>query len=396
MTIKTNRSVNGDRIKQAREIKGLTQAELADRVGVSQPAIAQLEQTQPGPAFIPSDDLIESISFALGFPVSFFKRESGPEFPLGSLLYRKKMALKSMDRNKVRQLARFAYELTEHMSKRLRMPALNLPRLTDDDAVTGAQVTRSALGLSPDTPVKNIIHQLEKNGVLVLAVPYEIDEHDSFSAWITDVSPPKPVIVISASKPGDRQRFSVSHEIAHLVMHSTYQGDLKTIEDQADRFAAEFLMPEEAIRMEFQTPVTLSKLAALKPVWGVSIQALARRALDVEKITYRQYTYLFEQISRLNWRRREPENLDITPEKPRALRKMAEVTYGIPINYKKAASEMDVPPSLIKSLLDLHADRQDLARRPKEPLRSNRKTPKEDSIPIIGTDNVISIYSKRK
>src|SRR5262245_32578030 len=118
------KTINGDRIKQAREISGYTQEELADKVGVSQPAIAQLEQVAPGRAFVPSDSLIEAIAFKLGFPVSYFRRGAAPEFPLGSLLYRKRNSLKAQDRNRIRQFARFAYELAEYMSDCLQLPSL--------------------------------------------------------------------------------------------------------------------------------------------------------------------------------------------------------------------------------------------------------------------------------
>lgn len=393
--MKTTKTINGDRIKQAREIAGLTQTELAEKLGVSQPAIAQLEQSAPSPGFTPSDSLLESIAFQLGFPVSYFKRELAPDFPLGSLLYRKKSALKSQDRNRIRQFARYAYELAEGMSERLKLPAFAFPRIVDNDPVAAAQIARSSLGLSPDTPIKNLIYQLEKNGVLVLAIPYSIDEHDSFSLWVSETMPPKPIIVISAWKPGDRQRFSVSHEFGHLILHRTYQGTLGVMEDEADLFAAEFLMPAEAIYDDLKPPITLAKLATLKPKWGVSIQALVVRAYQLGIITQRQYTYLFQQLTKLGYRKREPENLDITAEKPRGLRKMAELIYGLPLNYEKIAADMDVSASMVKSLFDVYADKQDLERRPKENVASK---PLDDDLLNANKprNNVVSIFGNRK
>jgi len=388
----TTRTINGDRIKQAREIFGITQAELAEKAGVNQSTIAYLEQSAP--VFAPSDAVIESIAFQLGFPVSYFRRGSAPDFPLGSLLYRKKKALKASDRNRIRQFARFAYELAEYMSDRLQLPALTLPRIVNEDPVTAAQVTRAALGMSPDTPIKNLIYQLEKNGVLVLAIPYDIDEHDSFSIWVSENPPPKPVIIISAGKPGDRQRFSVSHELGHLIKHRNYQGGLSAMEDEADLFAAEFLMPADAIYQDLQAPLTLAKLAALKIKWGVAIQALIVRAHQLGTITPRQYTYLFQQITKLGYRKREPESLDIQAEKPRGLRKMAELIYGVPINFEKIASDMDVSVSLVKTLFSIYADRQDLEQRPTEDV--SNKPDDEGLLSGKPRSNVVSIFGNRK
>ena len=390
--IQTTKIVNGDRIKQARELRGLTQVELASRTNVSQPAIAQLEQ-QSGLAFAPSLELLEAIALQLGFPLSFFTQESAPEFPLGSLLYRKKSSLKTIDKNKVRQLARLAYEMAERMASRLKMPPLTLPAITDNNPIIAAHLMRSSLGLSPDTPVKNLIHQLEKNGLFVIAIPYTIDEHDSFSLWVSDQSLPKPVIVLSTGKPGDRQRFNVAHELAHVVMHRAFQGTLKDMETQANQFAAELLMPAETMKQQIIPPVTLSQLAALKPKWGVSIQALTKRAYDLGIITYRQYTYLFQQITERGWRIREPENLDITAEKPRALRKMAEVLYGTPINIGKLASDMQIPVSLAELILSTHAEKPEMPTKPKEEPKSETKGHfKQKNLP----NNVDSIRSKRR
>jgi len=68
-------------------------------------------------------------------------------------------------------------------------------------------------------------------------------------------------------------------------MHQTIRDDLSEIERDANLFAAELLMPETAMRQEIVSPVTLPSLAAMKPRWRVSIQALIRRAYELEIIT---------------------------------------------------------------------------------------------------------------
>jgi transcriptional regulator with XRE-family HTH domain len=81
-------SVNGDRIRQAREIRGYTQQELAERIGVTQPTIAYLERTLSQQLFDPSDETLQAVALQTGFPWKFLPQASGPDFPLGSLLYR--------------------------------------------------------------------------------------------------------------------------------------------------------------------------------------------------------------------------------------------------------------------------------------------------------------------
>ena len=91
--------INGDRIRQAREIAGLTQSQLADALGVTQAHVALFEQNLRQP----QDSTLQSIAFATKFPVAFFRREPSPDFPLGSLLYRRRKSMGSKDRDKVRQ-----------------------------------------------------------------------------------------------------------------------------------------------------------------------------------------------------------------------------------------------------------------------------------------------------
>src|SRR5262245_54985716 len=131
--------MNGDRLKRAREIRGFTQAEIAEAVGVSQAAIARIEQD-----FLePSEQLVQQIALKTGFPVSFFHQETGPDFPVGSLLYRKRTTLKSKDRAQILQTAWAAYVLYSHMSQQLRMMPVRLPKIEDEDIVMAAQMTRN-------------------------------------------------------------------------------------------------------------------------------------------------------------------------------------------------------------------------------------------------------------
>jgi Zn-dependent peptidase ImmA (M78 family) len=339
--------INGERVRQARELNGLTQAALARRLRLNQSAIAQLEtgRTQP------SEPVLEGISFQTGFPPVFFKQAASVDFPLGSLLFRARNSMTKSERSQAHQYARTIYEQYKFLSEFIKNIPVSLPRLRDSPA-TSAKVTRSAMGLSPDTPIKNLIRSIEKIGVVVLAIPRYLKNRDAFSAWVLrdDLDP---VIVLASSSAGDRIRFSVSHELGHLVMHHSIQVDMPRLESEADQFAAEFLMPEDAMRRELSHPVTLDLLVQLKPRWKVSIQALARRAHDLDIITAGQYKYLMQQISKRGWRRAEPVSVPI--ERPRALRKMAELVYGVPLNYRRLANALGHPVSLVRETLEAHA-----------------------------------------
>jgi Zn-dependent peptidase ImmA (M78 family) len=244
--------------------------------------------------------------------------------------------------------------MVEDIRRKLNQIPVRLPRLEIDDPMRAAQITRSHFGLSPDTPIKNLVSEVEKAGVFVLALPIALAKFDAFSSW-AGPEPLRPVMVIGGGKSGDRVRLSVAHELGHLVLHQAMRGNLKEAERAANRFAAELLMPEIAMRHEMPAPVTLTRLIDLKPKWKVSIQALIVRAHELGIASDRQYRYLFEQISIRGWRKQEPGEIPV--ERPRAVRKMAELKYGNPVDYQRFGADVDLEPQFVREVVEAHAER---------------------------------------
>jgi len=346
--------IYGERVRQARELCGLTQRELAKSVGVNQSAIAHIENGRN----TPSQEVLHSIAAQTGFLPPFFENDPVQDFSAGSLAYRSRASLSAREEAQAYQCARTMVEQARTMVRRLHVPDLRLPRLSDDP-ITAARVTRASLVLSPDKPIRSLANALERNGVFILRLPYPFRKLDAFSVW-AEVDVERPVIVVSCNKPMDRLRFSVAHEMGHLVMHTALKGRVREAEKDADRFAAEFLLPESAMRRELDTPVTLTRVAMLKPRWGVSMQALIVRAYELGTITNRQYRYLFEQLSARGWRTREPGNLDLPDERPQLFAKMIERCYGDPSETmpESYARDMHLTVKRAMEFVNTHMDEQ--------------------------------------
>ena len=361
--------VNGNRVRLARELRRFTQTELAESVGVVQGAIARIESGE----LKPSDVVLRAVAMRLGFPSSFFHRNEDLEFSLGSLLFRAHAAASGRDRAEAYRHAQLVLECALHLMQRTKWPALRLPQITETTPEIAAAVTRAQLGLSPDKPIVNLTDTLERAGVLILALPVVLEGRDAFSLWF---GPDRhlPVVFLAAGRTGDRQRFSLAHEIGHLVLHRAIKGPVTAIEDEANRFAAELLMPKAGIENDFVAPLPLPRFAELKPKWKVAIQAMIRRAFDLDAISKRQYTYLFEQVGARGWRTREPSHLDVAPEKPRALRKMAELQYGSKINYSKFAETMCLPITFVRRLFESHAEKPNSDSKNRAPVVSIKRT----------------------
>lgn len=340
--------IYGERIRQAREYCGLTQTELAKKVDVNQSAIAHIESGRN----IPSEDLLNSIAEQMAFLPSFFKKEPVENFPIGSLSFRARQSLSARELNQAHQQASVLFEHIKKMSEQLNVPPLRLPRV-NEGPIKAARITRVAFGLSPDVPIKKLTFTVEKNGVFILALPIVLKKMDAFSTW-AELETERPIIAISSGKSADRLRFSIAHELGHLVMHQVIRGRLSQAEKDADKFAAEFLLPEKAMQQEIHSPITLTSVARLKPRWGVSMQALIRRARNLGIVTDRQYRYLFERLSARGWRNREPSNLDVPEEKPQLVAKMIAQLYGTSNILESLASDMCLPVNRVMELVKEH------------------------------------------
>ena len=343
--------INRERISQVREAKRWTQADLAKKVGRSQSAIAQLENG----LIDGSDGLISRISSESGFPIEFFESETGPAFPFGSLLFRAHASMNSKDRLEAHGQAHFVFQLMTMLLKQVHPIPINLPRPVDTPEV-GARVARRFFHLGSTEPVGNLLNLLEQNGVLVLAIP-DLKGRDAFSLWAGS-NRMIPTVAIAAGRPGDRLRLTVAHELGHLIMHGQKEVLSPLVEDEANKFAAEFLMPEQAMRKDLTPPLTLTRFASLKPKWRVSIQALIVRAKNLEIISDRQYRYLYEQLAIQGWRVNEPENLAVETERPRSLRQLAEMSYGHPIDFKALAKAAALPENLVRQIISQYRDKR--------------------------------------
>jgi Zn-dependent peptidase ImmA (M78 family) len=147
-----------------------------------------------------------------------------------------------------------------------------------------------------------VVGAIERAGGIVFRCPFGTDKIDGVSQWPLDCDAVPPVFFVREDSPGDRQRFTLAHEIAHVVLHHL---PTENPEEDADRFASEFLMPAREIEDEL-TGLSLQKIAALKCYWKVSMAAIIRRAFDLGKLTERQYTYYNAEMAKRGYKKCEP------------------------------------------------------------------------------------------
>jgi Zn-dependent peptidase ImmA (M78 family) len=140
-----------------------------------------------------------------------------------------------------------------------------------------ARETRTRLAL-PDGPIPHVVRLLESIGIVVVRLPEDLDPRvDAFSTEAGE----RPLILLSPLKDDRaRSRFDAAHELGHLVMHQSIEPGSKVVEQQANRFASEFLAPSSELLDDLPRKVDWDVLLAAKTKWGLSLAALVYRAHD--------------------------------------------------------------------------------------------------------------------
>lgn len=312
---------NGAMLRIARQRKGFQQTEAAARLGIDQSLLSRIENGFAEPR----DEVILRAEAVYEMPKSFFE--------LTDPVYGAPVSVHPMWRRKadvtIREMDAIVAELNIRVMHLRRLldaaeysHANEVPRLDIEDFGHPEHVAAliRAHWKLPRGPIKDLTSLVERAGVLV--------SHSALGgaavSGVTFAAPGlPPLIVLNSEQPADRLRFTLAHELGHLVMH---RFPSPSMEEEANAFASALLMPEQDIRPYFVgRRIDLALLAALKPEWKVAMQALLMRATSLELITRNQAQYLWKQISARRLRLREPPELDFEPERPSVIPSMLRV-----------------------------------------------------------------------
>jgi Zn-dependent peptidase ImmA (M78 family)/DNA-binding XRE family transcriptional regulator len=307
--------VNPDMLILARESRGLTQGELAIKVGIGQSALSKYEN---GLIEVP-DQHLQQIAKELRYPETLFTRRS-PVIEIGvtCMHHRKRQTLPTRDLRRIQAKANLTSLRIERLLRSVEIgPIYEFPRLDIAEYMNPgriAELVRHTWRL-PIGPVKDLVGAVERAGGIIIPFHFGTRKLDAISQW-----PPglPPLFFINEEMPAERIRFSLAHEIGHLVMHLNIS---ENAEREADAFASAFLMPAKDIEADL-SGMSLARAAQLKPYWRVSMQALIRQAYDLKRISEFQYRRLFTQLSKLGYRLQEP--ISIASEQPATLRTLIE------------------------------------------------------------------------
>lgn len=296
----------GERIKQARKAAGLPLRTLADRAGVTAMAISKYEAGKS----TPSSGVLLSLAKALGVRTEYFFRPVKIE--LQEVEYRKhsrlpKKALRKIEGDITEQVERFI-ELEQLLPngpvQPFKLPDNLSATVSTLDAIENvAADLRDAWQLGVD-PIPVLTDMLEERGVKVFQSQAIPGDFDGMAAKVNGI----PVVVVSSNAPGDRQRFTLAHELGHLVLNGRLAEELDD-EAASNRFAGAFLAPAPEVRKELgdrRNWLEPKELDVLKKAYGLSMQAWMHRALDLGILPESRYIEMRKFFNARGWNKTEP------------------------------------------------------------------------------------------
>lgn len=346
----------------ARELRGLTKKELAEKIERTPSHVTQFENEKCAISF----EVFQKLCEVLSFPPSFFSKESVllPNASLGLCHFRANQRVPQKKRIQVLAYAELVMMIFDYLEETfIKFPIDSVPRCEDD--ITESQIesftveVRKQLGLGLG-PINNMAKLLEGIGVRIILFPHdEVNNLDGFATWING----RPCIMVDASAPASRMQFDYAHEFAHLVLDENSPIDSSTVERRANRFASSFLMPYASFKRECPNRYTSSIFCAVKQRWYVSIAAALYRARQLGVMSEYSYTNAMKSRSKkfpgTDRSLRVNEECEFQHPMPSLLNKAFELICG-EVGLEEIAERIGVTVSCLYDILKLQNVSEDV------------------------------------
>lgn len=330
--MKDIKSFNGKRLKIARTLKGMSISDLAEALNLQRQTVSAYEN---GKNTHPDFPNVLHMSQILKFPIDFFL-ESDTKFVnvATSTYFRSLLTTNKKYRYEQEIKIHFVSIIYAYLCEYINFPHINLPVVLGNDSVDDiATKLRECWNLGYG-PIDNLIFHAEQNGIILTSFSTTTNDIDAFSQKIVIDNEERYVVALSKNKnTASRLHFDVAHELGHIMLHD-WEDDIENLspvefrnrEQQANNFAAAFLLPKESFIKEIGMYADkLSYYIELKRKWKVSVAAMIRRAKNLGLMSYDKYQSLMRQMQKLGIRKSEPLDDVLVTAQPSLLKTAVEM-----------------------------------------------------------------------
>jgi len=226
--------------------------------------------------------------------------------------------------------------------EKLFNPALQEKIKDEASAEKAAEELRQRWDLGTGSVV-NLLTFLEEQGIKTFKLEGP-EKFESLSGFYRG----QPFIAVEKSLPVDRMRFKTAAELAQVLFG--FSSEAETIR-LYNRFAAAFLLPAKILEEYFLPAgrkIAFSELAELKLRYGISLQAIMRRALDLELVTERRFRSFREMMNEKGWLWKEPVEYPGEEDPSRFRRLLHYAVSSEILDFNQAAALAEITPEQLK------------------------------------------------
>ncbi len=273
------------RLKSARLMAGLSMQELSDLVDnkISKQSISKYEKG----IMKPDSELLIRFSKVLNVKPNYFFRPF--EVELEKVDFRKKSNLSQKEISSINEkskdfLERYI-EIEEHLgiNQKFENPISDIQINSIDDIEKAVLVLRKEwkLGLNP---LSNIFEMLENKGFKI----FEVKASKAFDGLSSVIGNNIPILVINEITDILRRRFTVLHELGHILLQLPKNCSKHEIEHYCNYFAGSFLIPKQVLISELgvkRKTLIVKEVVEIKEYYGISLQDIIYRAKELDIIS---------------------------------------------------------------------------------------------------------------
>ena len=284
----------GKNLKRIRLLKNLSLKDAGNLLNMTATAISKYEKGEILP------DSKKLIDFANAYNVKsieLLKVYNAPKMKFNS--FRKKKRLTGQNLELLEEL------IQDEVAKYLEIIEMNnidtdnikLKKYScnnSEDAEKVANDFRNYIKISNKQPISDLINILENLGIIIIQIKNPDNRFDDFDGLSEIVNNIPVIVLLDGIKDGARQRFTIAHELGHLILN--INNDELDEERLCNRFASALLMPKEAIINEFgysRGNINFFELTAFKNEFKVSYTAIVYRLKNLNIIS----EYLYKKLS---------------------------------------------------------------------------------------------------
>jgi Zn-dependent peptidase ImmA (M78 family)/DNA-binding XRE family transcriptional regulator len=328
------------RLTVARMRRRFSKKDLAEAVDLTPHAILRYE----GGENVPTAIVLQRLSRVLEFPVEFFL-DAEIDIPNeDAASFRSMSAMTARERDAALAAGAISFLMADWVDQRFDLPEPDLIDLSGETSEVAARSLREYWALG-ELPIRNMVHLLESKGVRVFSMAENTLTVDAFSMWRGNT----PYIFLNTVKTAEHGRLDTAHELGHLVLHRHGGPRGRRAEEQANLFAASFLMPAESVLTKIPRIHALNQVIEAKKIWSVSVMALITRLNKLNIMSDWQYRMFCIDATEKGYRTVEP--FGIARETSVVWQKVLTTLWTERVTKSDIAAALHIPSDEIESLL---------------------------------------------